>query len=245
MIVTSVESGWEVVFQRSHGLLAGQLATNFRLDFRPHFWTQTLETILSHDDNKQPFDARHYVTDLGAPRDFTLVSMASPDRVAEAERRIIDNHRKHRWCGLLMSMHVQHLYGAAEGISAEMKALLKAEAARRRRVLRQLNRKAQQLEDAYQLLRWCDRCSLILARNRIPDMGRRIEVTHDLGRQRYDLWRREDDTVCVEPWPFAPDAFDVELELRRATTLAFKNDADLLQHLDGAEIEARTWTFRR
>lgn len=61
MIVTSVESGWEVVFQRSHGLLAGQLATSFRLEFRPQLWTQTLEAILSHDDNKQPFNARHYV----------------------------------------------------------------------------------------------------------------------------------------------------------------------------------------
>ncbi|MEO0531857.1 MAG: DUF3891 family protein, partial [Planctomycetota bacterium] len=221
MIVTSVELGWEVVFQKSHGLLAGQLAARFQDSFRPHLWTETLEAILSHDDNKQPFENRHYVTDLGAPRDFTLVAMSSPDRVIEARRRITENHRKHRWCGLLMSRHVEHLYEGEEEVTDEMRELLDDERDRRRKVLRQMSLKKQQLEDAYQLLRWCDRCSLILARNRIPGMGRRIEVTHGLHKQLYELWQNDDDTITVEPWPFDREGFEVEVEVRLATRLAF------------------------
>ncbi len=245
MIVTSIETGWEVVFQRSHGLLAGQIAGRFRPEFQPDLWIETLEAILSHDDNKQPFTGRHYVTDLGAPRDFTLVEMSSPDRVAEARRRITENHRKHRWCGLLMSRHVEFLYSGEEGVTDEMRDLLADESDRRRKVLRQMGVKKQDFEDAYQLLRWCDRCSLILARNRIPGMGRRIEVTHGLHGELYELWRRDDESIAVEPWPFQDDEFVVEIELRQATRLAFEDDADLIDHLEQADIEKREWLFRK
>ncbi len=243
MIVTSTETGWDVVFQRSHGLLAGQLAARFRKEFRPLLWIETLEAILSHDDNKQPFNDRHYVTDLGAPRDFTLVSMASRDRLEEARRRITESDRKHRWCGLLMSRHVDFLYSGTEDVSEEMIELLRVEKVRRRRVLRQLRQKTQTLDDAYQLLRWCDRCSLILTRDDVPEMGRRIEVTHSLRNERYELWRRDDQSIAVEPWPFAEDEFQVEVEVRKATRLAFKDDADLIAHLADAAIERRSWRF--
>ncbi|TWT85479.1 hypothetical protein Pla123a_02860 [Posidoniimonas polymericola] len=245
MIVSSVEEGWEIVFQRSHGLLAGQIASRFRDEFRPELWTETLQAILSHDDHKQPFDGRHYVTDLGAPKDFTLVSMASEDRVEETRRRILLSHRNHRWCGLLISRHAEQLYGGHEGITSEMQRLLEEERDRRRLVLRQLSKKKAQLELAYQLLRWCDRCSLILVRKQVPAMQRRIEVTHSLQGERHDLWRREDESLAVEPWPFEPDEFTVQSEYRVATRLQFEDDADLINHLDEAEVCAREWVFRR
>ncbi|MEM8865691.1 MAG: DUF3891 family protein, partial [Planctomycetota bacterium] len=159
MIVTSVESGWEVVFQRSHGLLAGQIAERFRDDLKPDLWVETLDTICSHDDNKEAFDAKHYITDLGAPKDFTLVSFSDRKRVEEARRRITDCHRTHRWCGLLMSRHVEHLYGGEEEVSDEMRELLDSEQDRRKSVLRSLKRKIADLESAYKVLQWCDRCS--------------------------------------------------------------------------------------
>lgn len=171
--------------------------------------------------------------------------MSSHDRVEEAKRRITENDRKHRWCGLLMSRHVDFLYSGEEEVTKEMVELLEAEKDRRRRVMRQLGVKKQTLEDAYQLLRWCDRCSLILARNRIPGMGRRIEVTHGLNDQRYELWQRDNDSIGVEPWPFAADEFNVEVELRKATRLSFENDADLIEHLAEADIERRSWQFAK
>ena len=102
MIVTNVETGWEIVFQQSHGLLAAKLALELKHELRPMYWVETLGAILTHDDYKQPFIGQHYVTDVGAPRDFTLVEMSDADRLEETERRIREATRKHRWLGLLI-----------------------------------------------------------------------------------------------------------------------------------------------
>lgn len=245
MIVTSVESGWEVVFQRSHGLLAGQIAERFRSEFKPELWVETLDAILSHDDHKQAFDGRHYVTDLGAPKDFTLVAFDAEERIEEAKRRLRESTRNHRWIGLLISRHVHQLYATADGVQAEMIELLDEQTAWRRKTLREVGRKKTELEDAYQLLRWCDRCSLILARGNVPAMERSIEITHGLGGQRYELMQRQDGSIAVEPWPFEPDEFEVGVEVKCLNQLAFDDDNDLVTHLDEAKIDHRSWRLSK
>ncbi|MCA9257764.1 MAG: DUF3891 family protein [Planctomycetales bacterium] len=245
MIVTSVESGWEIVFQETHGLLAAQLAQKLKKRWRPREWTQTVAAILTHDDHKQPFNARHYVTKLGAPRDFTLVSMSAAERLAEAERRIAHSTRKHRWIGLLMSRHVEHLYGGESGVSAKMKRLLRNEQKRRKATLQAIGLGEAELEHAYSLLQWCDRCSLILTRGEIPAMERRIEITHTLDDKRSYLKQRSDGTLAVKPWPFEEDELTVSAEVRLLEQLAFSDDEDLIKRLDAAQVETRQWTFSR
>lgn len=243
MIVSNVESGWEVVFQPSHGLLAAKLAMELKGETRPRYWMETIAAILTHDDYKQPFDGHHYVTDVGAPKDFSLVSMSDSDRLAETERRITQADRKHRWLGLLISRHAEHLYGDQPDISDDMAKLLQSEQDRRKRVLRKLKLKLSDLEQAYAMLQWCDRCSLILVTNKTPAMQRRIEITHRLHNEPSYLWRREDDLLQIEPWPFASDRVTVGVEVHQLNQLSFRDDAELERRLNDAEIEYREWTF--
>lgn len=245
MIVTNVQTGWELVFQRSHGLLAGQIAEQFRTEHKPELWVETLEGILSHDDYKEPFDAHNYVTKLGAPMDFSLVDFDAEQRLRETERRIRESTRKHRWIGLLVSRHAEELYGSNEEIGAAMRQLLADQKTWRRTTLRHIKRRKAELEHAYQLLRWCDRCSLILVRGLVPAMQRKIEITHGLNDTRYDLWQREDETIGVEPWPFENDSFQVGVEVHLATQLAFQDDHDLIEHIGESDIIYRTWDFKR
>lgn len=245
MIVTNIQTGWELVFQRSHGLLAGQIAEEFRAEHKPQLWIETLEAILSHDDYKEPFDGRNYVTKLGAPMDFSLVDFDAEQRLDETKRRIRESTRKHRWIGLLVSRHAEELYGDSDEIGRPMRQLLEKEKSRRRTTLRHLKRRKADLEHAYELLRWCDRCSLILVRGQVPAMERKLEITHGLKRKRYDLWQRKDETICVEPWPFEKEAFQVGVEVHLATQLKFKDDEDLIKHIEQSDTAYRTWDFVR
>ncbi|MEO0532174.1 MAG: DUF3891 family protein, partial [Planctomycetota bacterium] len=61
----------------------------------------------------------------------------------------------------------------------------------------------------------------------------------------YELWQNDDDTITVEPWPFDREGFEVEVEVRLATRLAFDDDRDLIEHLEAAEIETRRWHFAK
>jgi hypothetical protein len=50
MIVNYTEAGWEVITQRAHGLLAAQIAGQWKHIVRTGRWTETLLAIAEHDD---------------------------------------------------------------------------------------------------------------------------------------------------------------------------------------------------
>jgi hypothetical protein len=109
MIVRNVESGWEIVFQSAHALLAGQLASHLRQSAKIRYWPETLAAILDHDDHKEAFGNNVYLTELGAPKDFTQFRFTARERCEEVRRRIDSGYRKHRWVGLLAARHAQEL----------------------------------------------------------------------------------------------------------------------------------------
>lgn len=161
MIVRSSEAGWEIIFQSAHALLAGQIGFHLRQSPEIPFWFQTLAAVVDHDDHKESFGRNVYLTDLGAPKDFTQFKYTANERYSEAKRRIESGYRKHRWIGLLAGRHAEELYRCA-GVSKRLDDLITMEQQKRRSVLHDLKTSAEKLEAAYSALQWCDRLSLIL-----------------------------------------------------------------------------------
>ncbi len=244
MIVTNIESGWEIVFQPSHGVLAGSLALKFADEWQGRFWVETVAAIIGHDDEKEDFGENHYLTELGAPRDFTLMAMDDETRFHEAKRRTGNAYRKHTWIGLLQGMHVEFLYDDQD-VLPELRELMDEEKKHRTRELRLLGLNKSDLIRGYDLLRWCDRCSLILCQSALPAGGRRLEIITTSDKTRYEIWQRDDESIGVAPWPFAATSFSVGAEVRIVKQLAFENDLELADALEGAERDQREWTFRK
>lgn len=244
MIVRSVESGWEIVFQSAHALLAGQLATHLRQFAKVRYWSETLAAIVDHDDHKEAFGKNAYLTELGAPKDFAQFRFTARERFAEVVRRVDSGYRKHRWIGLLAARHAQELYGR-EHVSKKLTALLEAERRKHVSVLAELRTTDAVLEAAYAVLQWCDRISLILCQNALPTMHRRIEIAALGDGKRYELWQKEDDTLSVKPWPFSSDCFDVHVEVRTVHQLSFASDRELERCLWESPVEDRAWSFHK
>ncbi|MCG6156873.1 DUF3891 family protein [Rubinisphaera margarita] len=244
MIVTNIESGWEIVFQPSHGVLAGSLALQFADEWRGRFWVETVAAIIGHDDDKEEFGENHYLTELGAPRDFTLMSMDDKARYLEAKRRIGNAYRKHTWIGLLQGMHVEFLYDDKD-VLPELLELMDEEKKQRTRELRLLGLSKSELNRGYDLLRWCDRCSLILCQGALPVGGRRLEIISISDKTRYEIWQRDDESIGVDPWPFATTSFNVGVEVRIVEQLAFEDDLELADALEAAKRNQREWTIRK
>lgn len=244
MIVTHTPGGWEIIFQSAHALLAGRFAAQLKA-FKdvPHN-LETLAAIIDHDDLKESFGNNVYLTELGAPKDFTQFALSARERFAEVKRRIESGHRKHRWIGLLCSRHAEDLY-RDEKTSKRLSQLLDGEKKRRLSVLATLQASENDLEAAYHVLRFCDRISLILCQGEIPAMNRRIEIVSDANGERYELWESEDGALSVDPWPFDKPHFEVDVEVRTLRQLKFSNDLELEKQLMVAEVTNRKWTIRR
>ncbi len=111
MIVRNVETGWKIVFQPPHGLLASQLAMQLNGDLRTENWAGTLAAIADHDDDQADFSSNGttYVSDAGVPRDFAQIAMSDESRLKKTRRRLLKAYRKDRWVGLLTSYHAEVL----------------------------------------------------------------------------------------------------------------------------------------
>lgn len=243
MIVAHTAGGWEVVFQSAHALLAYRFAFELKGVKDVPFWKETLAAIANHDDHKEAFGKNVYLTELGAPKDFTQFSLSAQERYTEVKRRIESGHRKHRWIGVLCSRHAEELY-ADENTSKQLKVLLQSEKKRRLAVLHALNASVSDLEAAYQVLQFCDRISLILCQGEIPAMNRRIEVVSHSGSARYELWDNGDQSLAVDPWPFETPEFEVGVEVRTVPQLKFSSDRELEKQLMASDVENRSWTFK-
>ncbi|HET6423398.1 MAG TPA: DUF3891 family protein [Planctomycetaceae bacterium] len=244
MIVVNVESGWQIMYQSAHALLAGRLATELCQLPKAPFWPETLAAIVDHDDHKESFGKNLYLTDLGAPKDFTQVRFTARERFEEVQRRIEHGFRKHRWMGLLAARHAEELY-RDQKVSKKLADLLLAERKRRTVLLQEMKSTEKALETAYAVLQWCDRTSLMLCQDEIPAMHRRIEIASLDDDQRYELWRREDETIAVDPWPFRADQFEVQSEVRTLSQLTFSSDRELERCLKNCAVTVRSWTFQK
>ena len=246
MIVRSASEGWDVVFHAAHGLLAQSIALHLSINPKLPYWPLTRVAIGIHDDNKQPFlpDERTYLTDAGAPRDFTHMPLAAKERVLEAQRQIWEATKKHRWIGLLVSVHTDSLY-RAESVSNEMERLLDAELHRRTEVLSSLKVGLGELQQSYDWMEWCDRLSLILAGNDVPAMERRIEIITNTRGERFDMHQSKEGLLHVEPWPFRKQEFSLTIEYRSLTQLTYADDAELALALQNATVKIRRFKLSR
>ncbi len=139
MIVRSVDQGWTIVFQTSHGLLAQRIASCLNDARALPYWFETQVAIGLHDDLHQRYKKGEHeqLTQAGAPRDFSLVPIQDRKRADEMRKRIDEAFRKHSWLGVMQSKHADCLY-RGEDTTADMQQMLDAEAQRREAALTRL-----------------------------------------------------------------------------------------------------------
>jgi hypothetical protein len=243
MIVTLTQTGYDIIFQPAHGLLAAKLASHWRLDERPRYWLELLVAVAQHDNNQRDFHRTDKLTEAGAPRGFTVSKgEASLTDLSQPKETLKDAFFHGSYLALMVSMHFSHLYGGKTA-NSELKAFLAEQAARQRQWRRVLGLNKAEAERDYRLMLWCDRASLVLCQDQLPADERRLEVEKTPTGEQSFMARRASGDITVTPWPFASETFEVGVEVRHLKQLSFHSDAELLQALEAASSSYRTWTF--
>lgn len=238
MIVNSLDSGWEILYQRSHVMLAAELVSLWREDQRPERWTETLVAIAQHDDQENFWEGRH-LSQIGAPLDFTQEDMKTNKIRA---RNVIDNGRRQSlWVALMISCHNSFLYEDKRGQDSELDAFLDEQAENQKTWAKLLGCTRQEVKRAYAIVRWADRLSLILCKRELPDKERALEISPGPDGERYEVVQRTDGTVTLTPWPYLVERVRFTVEARKPKQLQFESRAEFRQALESAPIEFRSW----
>ncbi|QDA60403.1 DUF3891 family protein [Hymenobacter jejuensis] len=238
MIVNYTADGWQIIYQQSHALLAAQLAWHWHPFGPTDRWVGLIAAVAQHDDEQQRWDGHYSLTPAGAPANFTLqeFSLEQATGVMRAARF------QGQWRSLLTSMHMSFLYESLRGKKKEIDAFLDEQLSQQKLWRKNLKVNKKEAQQAYDLMQWCDRLSLILCRQEIPDMGRTLEISKGPDGQRYEVVAPRDPAqVQVTPWPFAAKQVEVSIEARTLRQLQFRDDEELAAALREAPVETLRW----
>jgi hypothetical protein len=219
MIVNYLEDGWNIITQRAHGLLAGQICFQWKQKLRPEIWMETIVATIEHDDAFNEFETDECLLNKnGGPINF---------KMREFEQNKIDQllHMaltKSRYIGLLISRHIQFLYEDSEDAPAKKycRNLKKTDSI----WMKETAVTEQEVSEAYAILQWCDALSLLICQQMIQPEGRKIEISKGPEGTCYQLYSPQEKTLTVEPWPFEPDQFEIHFESRTIPQLEFKSE---------------------
>jgi hypothetical protein len=237
MIVNTDPKGWEVIHQRAHGVLAMKIAGAWRKEWHPARWIETLLATAEHDDGQEDWTGTNHLNEAGAPLDFTH----KPFKMVQLKRITELSQHKGRWIALLISMHMSYLYESMRGKTKELDEFLDGQKENQEKWRKSLKVSLQETQRAYDLMQWCDRFSLILCRNELPEGERFLEISAGPDGTTYTVVQRPDKTVSVHPWPFEQEKFELSVEASYLDQLSFKNDQELLHALKQSTIEDKTW----
>jgi Protein of unknown function (DUF3891) len=241
MIVNLQADGWEIIYHRAHALLAAQIGGNWNHDKTPVRLYETLAAISHHDDLEKEWEET-LLTPAGAPLDFTLES--DPD-IDQMRRHAENALYRGRWVALLTSMHLSFLNEGRVEEYPELAEFVAQQRQNQAQWLEALEVSREEAEAAYRFMRWCDRLSLILCQQQIPDAGRHLEVQVGPQGDRYSVFQRDNGRLGLVPWPFSNAEVTVNVEAIRVQQLKFDSDEALVDALKTAPRKILTWTFEQ
>ncbi len=231
MIVNPHKEGWAIISQYTHGLLAGKIAMQLKATLRPDYWEDLLTAIIEHDDHMLDFGEKNYLTDAGAPMDFTLDKRSDDDALEHAERVYRSAQQKSQMVALLIGRHLEFLYHDKTEEHLGFRKFFKSVMQQRKIQLRLYKWNKTTLERSYSLMRFCDRCSLILCQDLVPAAKRKLEINTSITDKTYFI-SGTDNGIRIAPWPFASDEIQLYFELRRLKKLSFASNDELKKLLE-------------
>lgn len=245
MIVNKSSKGLHVIYQASHGLLAGKIAEQVMIKYRPVQWLETLVAVVEHDDQQLGYDEKNYLSKHGMPLDFSEDSV-SVSKVLKRAKRVFHHAKgKSLWTALLVSFHLDFLYDSLRGKSIKAKRFLDAQKIFRKETISYFGINESEAASHYQLLRFCDRCSLILCKDEIPDAERKIEINTSLDGKNYFIHRKKNEKLSITPWCFEANSFELSIEETILEQTKFKNQKQLRDVLEASQRNILIWEFEK
>lgn len=245
MIVNKSIVGIHIIFHEAHGLLAGKIANEIAVHYRPMHWFETLIAVCEHDDRQLNFDEKNYLSDIGVPLDFTEEKSSVHDVLIRMQRILKSATNKSLWVKLLISYHLEFIYGHLEKNSKRISALFKAEEISRKTILDVFNISDKKARTYYEFLRFCDRLSLILCNDETPEDGRLLEINTSIDGKTYFIKKNENDELIISPWIFTASEFELSIEERVLKVTQFVSSHQFETALMHTIPNFKKWTIMK
>lgn len=245
MIVNKSVLGIHVIFHEAHGLLAGKIANEIEAKYRPINWFETMIAICEHDDRQLNFDEKDYLSDIGVPLDFTEERCSVNDVMKRMQRVLKTAAKKSLWVKLLISYHLEFIYSTLKEESKQITEFLINEKHLRQQILKQFKISDKKARTYYEVLRFCDRLSLILCKNETPDASRLLEINTSINGETFFIKKIENDGLIITPWIFSATEFELCVEERILQETQFTSPKQFESVLMKSKPQSKKWLIMK
>lgn len=218
MIVNYTESGWEIITQRSHGLLAAQICAHWNKSGHGRYWVETIVATAEHDDVYNEFENQDLVNAQGGPLNFKMTEFKKDYAI----RLMQMAETKGAWIALMVSRHIQFVHGGDPKASTFITELKKRE----KLWMKILSVSPSEISSAYRLLEFCDAFSLLICQHAIQPEQRKMDISAGPDEVVYTVREKSDQVMVVDPWPFELEKFKLSYESRTIAQLCFKDASE-------------------
>ena len=230
MIVNYTDKGWEIITQRAHGLLAGQICARWKISDQPSRWVETLIATTEHDDVFNEFRRGPLLSESGGPFDFKMTGF---DGIA-CDQMMEMALSKSRFIALLFLKHIIFTHGGEPLAKPYLSQLKKCEAG----WIKDAQSSKEEVDRAYELLEFCDAFSLLICQDQVPPEERRTEISRGPSGTSFQFFQIE-GRLIVSPWPFETGSFEVSYERFILEELIFKDDGAIREAINNAKVGLR------
>jgi len=246
MIVSSHQKGWKIITQRSHGLLAAMIAFQYDINLPVEIMMPTLLAIAEHDDGVTETLATQNLTTAGAPRNFTVTDGNTKTDLTPMLSLMEVASSKSEMNGLLTSLHIKFLYdGPKRKTDKGLDSFLKEQEKYRTTVLKNLNINKKYADRLYRFLEWSDAFSLLICLDKIQPEGRKMEISKSPDGDMNTVEYKPNKDICVAPWPFKSNSFNVFYEYKIVEQLQFKSIEEFNEVCKAAKVQQEVFTFSK
>ena len=245
MIVRTSLSGHHIIFHAAHGLLSGKIASQIHSQYQTANWFETILATSDHDDRQLNFNEKNYLSEQGLPINFTEDKQTIKEQLTRCIRVMEEAEQKSSWVYVIISMHLEFLYSSLRNSSVQFKEFLDDQEIARQKIIASSEFKKKDYEAAYDVLRFCDRLSLILCMDQIPSGGRQLEINCTIQNRQYFISRTANGNLKVSPWPFAKESFDLSVEERLIEKGYFKSNKEFEKILKSSQPRKIEWTLTK
>lgn len=226
-----------MVTQRTHGILAAQLGYQWKESERPERWVETILAIAEHDDAEVELGGQNLLTPNGGPLNFDMTVF----ELAKIEKLSLLTRSKNRYIALLTSLHMEFLYREDAAKNVKAKAFLKKQTTLRRQWMKELKISEKEAMRIYDLMEWCDACSLLLCQDLVQPENRKLEISIGPDKRKYYLVQTGEKSITISPWPFETNKFKINFEWRLIKKLQFASSDEFREEFLKAKIKETCW----
>jgi hypothetical protein len=241
MIVNYKSNGWEVITQQTHGLLAFQLARQWREQDRCKRWDEFLVAVADHDDAQVELQRDDLLTAEGGPLDFTMKAFELEHGLRTMEMATA----KSRYIALICSMHLDFIGGEKEDLNANVQQFFKTQKILRTGWRKQLMMTELEAKFDYALLEWCDALSLLICQRENQPEERSVQISNGPDNKEYKLVQTNPGVLTVSPWPFHAEYFEVRFERRTLQQLKFRSADQFKKVFQKAAVKEKCWMLKK